>query len=317
MTSYSKEYLSKLAMETDFIRDNLEKVVRLVDILEFINANPFLSERLALKGGTAINLIVFDMPRLSVDIDFDYTLNTDKDTMLTEKNEIHRIIEGYLTSNRYFFSQHSKSPHTLDSMVFQYVNSAGNTDNIKIEINYGMRCHVLPTEFSKIRVPFLKKIAIRSLSPIELFGGKIKALIERNACRDLFDINNLVDHQYLQTLDKDLLRKIVVFYLAVGGNDLPQKHYDFETISNISFKKIRASLIPMLRKSETFNFEDAKTQVKNFLNELMVFTDAECEFINNFNRGKYTPELLFDNKEIVQRVDYHPMAIWKIQNFNS
>ncbi len=88
MISYSKEYVSKLAGETDFIRDNLEKVLRLVDILEFINNQTFLSERLALKGGTAINLVVFDMPRLSVDIDFDYTLNSDKDTMLADKNGV-------------------------------------------------------------------------------------------------------------------------------------------------------------------------------------------------------------------------------------
>ena len=58
MQSYNKRDLDILAKDTAFIRDNLEKVVRLVDILDFFNNDELLSRKLALKGGTAINLIV-------------------------------------------------------------------------------------------------------------------------------------------------------------------------------------------------------------------------------------------------------------------
>lgn len=47
----------------------MEKVTRLSDVLEYLNTNPILKETLALKGGTAINLTIFNLPRLSVDID--------------------------------------------------------------------------------------------------------------------------------------------------------------------------------------------------------------------------------------------------------
>lgn len=314
MISYSKEDLSKLAVETNFIRDNLEKVVRLIDILEFINQKPFLSERLALKGGTAINLIVFEMPRLSVDIDFDYTQNSERDVMLSDKTEIHRIIEGFMLSNNYFVSAQSKNPHTLDSMVFQYTNSVGNLDNIKIEINYGMRCHVLPIVASEIRIPFLKKVSIQTLAPTELFGGKIKALIERCACRDLYDVYNLLKHNKLNNLDKDLLHKIVIFYLAVGGNSLPQKNFDFSTIDSLTYKDIRVSLIPVLRKDEKFPYEEVKQQIKSFLQDLMTLTENETEFIKQFNSGKFQPELLFIESEQIERIKNHPMAIWKMNN---
>lgn len=317
MTSYSKEDLSKLAVETNFIRDNLEKVVRLIDILDFINQNPFLSERLALKGGTAINLIVFDMPRLSVDIDFDYRQNSERDVMLNDKTEIHRIIEGFMLSNKYFVSPQSKNPHTLDSMVFQYTNSVGNLDNIKIEINYGMRCHVLPIVASEIRIPFLKPISIQTLSPIELFAGKIKALIERCACRDLYDVNNLLKYNKLSETNKDLLRKIVIFYLAVGGNSLPQTSFDFSSIDSLTYRDIRASLIPVLRKDEKFTYEDVKQQVKTFLQNLMILSESETEFIKQFNAGIYQPELLFDESEQIERIKNHPMAIWKISKVNN
>lgn len=53
----------------------MEKVYRLIDILEFLNKEPKLTGRLGLKGGTAINLGIFDFPRLSVDIDLDYLVN--------------------------------------------------------------------------------------------------------------------------------------------------------------------------------------------------------------------------------------------------
>jgi len=48
---------------------SLETVFRLVDLRRSINSHPFLRPRLALKGGTALNLFALDVPRLSVDID--------------------------------------------------------------------------------------------------------------------------------------------------------------------------------------------------------------------------------------------------------
>lgn len=65
-----------------FIRDTLEKVYRLADILEFMNSNPILKDDLALKGGTAINLTIFNLPRLSVDIDLDYLKTNNRKEML-------------------------------------------------------------------------------------------------------------------------------------------------------------------------------------------------------------------------------------------
>lgn len=66
--------MSKRAAENGFNRDTYEKVLRLMDVLEFLNQDDLLKEGLALKGGTAINLLEFNLPRLSVDIDLDYTI---------------------------------------------------------------------------------------------------------------------------------------------------------------------------------------------------------------------------------------------------
>lgn len=54
--NYSKQYLAELSTKTNFIKDNLEKVLRLAEILKFLNIDNLFKGKLALKGGTAINL---------------------------------------------------------------------------------------------------------------------------------------------------------------------------------------------------------------------------------------------------------------------
>ena len=78
MNSFSKQALNVIAKEQGFIRDNLEKVMRLVDILKYFHGSKLLSKTLVLKGGTAINLTIFELPRLSVDIDLDFSENCSK-----------------------------------------------------------------------------------------------------------------------------------------------------------------------------------------------------------------------------------------------
>lgn len=115
--------------------------------------------------------------------------------------------------------------------------------------------------------------------------------------------------------DHDLLRKMVLFYLTVGGSDLPQVKYDPSFCDTIKYPQIRATLVPMLRKSEKFDFEEAKRVVSLFLTELLDFSEQEKRFVEEFNAGHYTPCLLFDDSNIIERVENHPMALWKMQHW--
>lgn len=180
MNSYNKIYLEKIAKEKGFVRDNLEKVMRLSEILQYFNQNEFLHDSLVLKGGTAINLTVFQMPRLSVDIDLDFAKNCSREEMIKARKNINDEILAYMSNEGYVLKPGSKSPHTLDSWVFGYINAGGNPDNIKIEINYSDRCHVLPMEERTISIDFLGDIRVCALAPMELFASKLNALISRD-----------------------------------------------------------------------------------------------------------------------------------------
>lgn len=75
---------------------------------------------LILKGGTSINLFVFDLPRLSVDIDLDFNLDCTKDEMKEIRLKINAIIKRYLMINGYSLSEKSRNTHALDSSVYTY-----------------------------------------------------------------------------------------------------------------------------------------------------------------------------------------------------
>ena len=90
----SRERLLAEAQNTGFRPEILEKVVHLLNLLERFQEHPFLKQRLALKGGTALNLFLLDLPRLSVDIDLNYIGAVERDTMLGERSKVEAALEA-------------------------------------------------------------------------------------------------------------------------------------------------------------------------------------------------------------------------------
>ncbi|MGD1823579.1 MAG: nucleotidyl transferase AbiEii/AbiGii toxin family protein [Pleomorphochaeta sp.] len=128
--------------------------------------------KLALKGGTAINLTNFNLPRLSVDIDLDYLISNNREQMLLDREIINKTIHNYLLSEGYYYNPKSKSPYSLDSWVYNFKNTSGNKDSIKIEINYSLRSHVLESKDSLIvNDYFSEKLTIKILDPLEIYAS--------------------------------------------------------------------------------------------------------------------------------------------------
>lgn len=139
--------LQDLANEQKFNTANLEKVIRLIDLLAEIYAHPFLQDRLVLKGGTAINIFLFDVPRLSVDIDFNYIGSPNKDTMIAERSTIREVFDRIIKIAKYE-SEFSEN-YGSDRYNLWYQNVSGNRDRIKVETNF------------LLRVPLLKPVKSR------------------------------------------------------------------------------------------------------------------------------------------------------------
>ena len=311
MNEWNKALIGDQAKALGFNRDTYEKVCRLIEVLKFFENDTLLSHSLALKGGTAINLLYFDLPRLSVDIDLDFVGHVDRDEMMTSRKKINELIQLQMKASGYALSSKSKFYHALDSYVFDYTNTGGVKDNIKVEINYMLRCHVLDLKqkgFTSNWEP--DRVSVLSVDLIEIFASKIVALMNRTAVRDVYDVNNIVKSEYIKDFDRDLLRKLIVFYTAIGSNDT-SIHLPFLKMSKIDPYRIKTDLLPVLRKNERFDLIEAKDNVLDWLENLMQLDAREIEFLDAFSGKSYRPDLLFDSKERLDRISVHPMALWK------
>jgi predicted nucleotidyltransferase component of viral defense system len=311
LSNYNKVYLGRKAENMGFVRDTLEKVLRIADILEYLNTNPLLQESLALKGGTAINLTIFNLQRLSVDIDLDYLKNDSRDEMLKNREKINSVIDRFMVLQGYTKSPKSKTPYSLDSWVYKYKNAGGNSDNIKLEINYSLRSHIFcAEERSIITEYFSSDYQIKSLTSIEIYASKINALLNRAAARDLYDISNMIKFRLFDEKEKIILKKGVIFYAAISSKKINKK-FDTNAVDSISKHKIRTDLLPVIRKNNNFDLNSAKKIVKEYIDNLMILQKNEVEFLERFENNEYAPELLFDDQKILARIKAHPMALWK------
>ena len=315
MPMYNKSGIAAEASKHGFQRDVFENVLRLKTVLDYFQEEPALREHLLLKGGTAINLTVFSLPRLSVDIDMDYMPNDSKENMMATRGKISKVVKEYMESEGYQLSDNSRFSHSLDAFHFLYMNYGGNSDMIKIELNYSLRAHVLhPTRRELLTDAFGDKSCLYTVHPIEIFAAKANALLSRAAARDLYDFNNLVTSDLFQNkTEADLLRKTIIFYATISAETV-NKTFDTSAIDSLTFSKIRRDLFPVLTKSEAkshFQLEQYKNAAKEYIHNLMVLTPEEKEYMDRFVKGEYNPELLFSNPEILLQIENHPMALWK------
>ncbi|MGI6042585.1 MAG: nucleotidyl transferase AbiEii/AbiGii toxin family protein [Candidatus Alectryocaccobium sp.] len=312
MPQYNKSEIGAIAKEYGFVRDTFEKVLRLKEILRFFNEQEALRDHLLLKGGTAINLTVFNLPRLSVDIDMDYIPNDSREDMLIARERISRIIKDYMEMEGYQLSPASRFSHSLDAFHFQYLNTGRNRDMIKIEINYSLRAHLFdPVEKRILPEVFDDGLTIRMVKPMEIFAAKGNALISRAAARDLYDWGNLISEGLFED-DRALFRKCFAFYTTISSEkETINLNFDVSAIDTLNFAKIRRDLFPVISKKDNFNLEERKTQAKEYISNLMCLTESEREYMERFCAKEYRPDLLFDDDSIIECIEAHPMALWK------
>ncbi len=307
LMNYSRQYIEEIGNKTGFINSNIEKVIRLLDVLRFVDSELDQGHRkLVLKGGTAINLLYFNLPRLSVDIDMDYVGSIDKETAKIDRESIMDSFDRFMLKDGYVVSTKSRNSAILASRTYSYVNAFGNKDNIKVEINFIDRTHVLGTEL--IGATYFGKRVVSSC-PLkeELFGMKICALLDRSKPRDLYDVNNIMSMS--ENLNSQKLRKSVLFYLSLDGIFFLDDSI-YHGMKSITQNDIKRELLPVLVRNDRFNLEQVKEKVSLWLKSLLMVTDDERKYLNEFSYGNFNPFLLFDDID-AKRAFHHPMAKWR------
>jgi predicted nucleotidyltransferase component of viral defense system len=153
----------------------------------------FETPQFAMKGGTAINLFVENMPRLSVDIDVVYI-----DHQATRDDALKAISDG-LEASRVRLAKaglESETSATKDGDEIKLFIRQGR-NQVKVEVNHVFRGVILPVETRRLgddaRNLFTTELSVPVLATAELYGSKLVAAMDRQHPRDLFDVRGLFE----------------------------------------------------------------------------------------------------------------------------
>ncbi len=261
-------------------------------------------ERFALKGGTAINLFVRDMPRLSVDIDLTYVpVDEPRDAALDNINDalvrIATVIEAAIPGTQVQESREPESQRVTKLVV------VGAQSRIKIEPNPVIRGSVFPTEERDLTPQaediFELSATARTVSIADLYGGKLCAALDRQHPRDLFDVKVLMENEGIT----DEIRKAFIVYLASHDRPINEllapKQKNTRNVYNAEFVGMTEDATPYDELIATW-----ERLVKTIHGEL---TEREKEFLLSLKMGEPDWSLLD-----IPGIDRLPAVQWKLQN---
>ncbi len=238
----SRESLERDAAATGFRAEILEKAIHLFSLLDGFHKHPFLKAKWALKGGTALNLFWFEVPRLSVDIDLNYIGQVEREAMLAERPKIEVAIQA-VCSREGFTVARIPSEHAGGKWRLRYESGIGAGGNLEVDVNFMLRLPLWPvTSSDSRRLGSRQVVGVPVLDLHELAAGKLAALLSRHASRDLFDAHQLLTRA---TLDPTRLRLAFVVYGAMNRKD-----WRTVTAADVGFApaEVERELLPTLRR---------------------------------------------------------------------
>lgn len=255
----------------------------------------------ALKGGTAINFFLRNMPRMSVDIDLTFLPFDDRETALSNiSNALGRIkkrIEKSLPDTE--VNNHIVEGN--DAKLFVQSKVA----QIKIEVNTITRGHVYPTRILQahetVQDEFKKFAAIQVVSTAELYGGKICAALDRQHPRDLFDVYLLFQESGLSEEIKNGFIVALVSHMRTMHEVLNPHFLDQRSAFDKQFAGMSA--VP-------FTYENLETTREQLIHEVnSSLSEKDHSFLRSFKRG--TPDWgLFP----ISMLSELPAVQWKLHN---
>lgn len=308
---YSREYLGERSVGTGFRPDTLEKVLRLLRLLDQVTRHPFLGSRLLLKGGTALNLFYAAAPRLSVDLDFNYVGAVDRGEMLRERPEVERAINQLVVGEGYRV-QWGREEHAGRKLYLTYVGGLGSQDRIEVDLNYLFRVPLVDSEIRRAWTPDPDfPCEARVVSREEVMAGKLLALLDRVAARDLYDVAAFAGapSEYEPSVFRCL-------FVALSGV-LPRalSAYGAQHLDRFTQDSLDVQLTPMLRSGETPIVGVLRESVETLLRPLLALSAPEAEYVERIQWGELAPELVATAQpELLARLRTHPALLWKIEN---
>ena len=259
---------------------------------------------LALKGGTAINLFLHNMPRLSVDIDLTYLPFDNRVTALTNiSDSLGRIRERIMKSVSGTIVTNNAVEGNDIKLLVQSQNA-----QIKIEVNTVTRGDLHPARLlqvnEKVQERFKKFAAIQVVSDAELYGGKICAALDRQHPRDLFDVNLLFQESAYNEDIKNGFIQALVSHMRTMHEVLHPHLLDQRSAFEKQFQGM---------SDIQFTYEDFEKTRKRLIETINVsLTETDRTFLLSFKRGNPDWELF-----PLPGLNEMPAVQWKLLNLQN
>ena len=301
------------AESTGFQPVMVEKVLRLLHLLNALNSHPFLDGKWALKGGTALNLFVFDVPRLSVDIDINYVGPAGRDQMMEERGKIEEALAAVF-SREGLEVKKAAEEHAGGKWRLGYEGFDRQPGNLEVDLNFMFREPLWGVDRRDSRAfgaPRAEGIPVLDLH--ELAAGKLAALFSRGKARDLFDCHCVLS---AGLLDRERLRIAFVVYGALNRRDW--RSVCAEDV-NCDPQELARQLLPTLDARFAMKHGRPEEYAARLVSEcrravsvVLPFTEAERRFLDLvLDHGRIEPELLTSDTALQVRIRRHPMLRWK------
>jgi predicted nucleotidyltransferase component of viral defense system len=271
---------------------------RKVELL--IKVIPFIREVdcFALHGGTAINLFVRDMPRLSVDIDLTYIPIEDRETSLRKISEALEAIKDKIESRIPGVRVQHKQEVAKLLILLQGLD-------VKLEVNLVGRGLIGDGKemmlCNKAQSDFEAFVSIPVVPLGQLYGGKICAALDRQHPRDIFDVKYLLDNEGFS----DEVRKGFIYCLI--GSDRP-----IHEVIIPNFQDQRSALSTQFSgmSDDEFSYEEyeaVRERLVKVVHENL--TDRDKTFLLSFKNAE--PDwTIYDFEKF-------PSIQWKLRNLNN
>jgi hypothetical protein len=300
VTAPSAQTLQRLANETGLQASRLEKVLRLLDVLQEIARDPVLADRLVLKGGTALNVFHLALDRLSVDIDLNYVGALDRAAMEADRPEVDAALNRLLTAQGYAIRR-QPGDHAGGKWIGRFTSALGGGASLEVDINYMARQPLFgAAKMDSVDLGGVRASGVAVLDLHEVAGGKLVALIDREAARDLFDARRILD---IAGLDWANIKAAMLAYGA-DPRELRQK-----LAICLPQKRFAAAGGPEAWIAQTV------AECRAGLAPLFELSAGEAAFLDGIlDRGDIDPSGLAVVPEIQARIAAMPMLAWKCQN---
>ena len=314
----SRQTLDGVAAETGFQAATVERVMRLMDVLQKLSDDAFIGACTALKGGTALNLFLFDLDRLSVDIDLNYVGSPERGKAMEDKTTLQKRIPALMARLGYTAQRIPDEEHAGGKWRFRYPSAFGRQGTLEIDLNFMYRVPFFGTsEIDSVALGGYSAKNVQVVDFHEIVAGKLVALANRRASRDIFDAWRLSSRD-------DLDWAKVKNAMTVMGASARDQDWRTASITDYDYdlNEVQGKLLSCVPAGATKAhggtaawIETMIADTQSRLSHLYEPDAAQMAFLDAvYEEGRVDAAMLDADDAFKERVHLFPALAWKAKN---